>query len=498
MDKIAYYGYADTSSNLVERVYSSMLLFLIVLPIIGCFVLAFVDKTNTSFIRNFSLFWSLLILNVSVSFLFFFDPASTQFQFLEINPWFKSVNVNLVLGVDGLALILIQLTALLTPVCIMLCWNKSLTNQAKEYSFAFFMLEAILFLVFSSLDVMVFYILFEAVLIPMYLLIGFYGSRERRIRSSYMLFLYTLISSIVMFVAILFIFFKYGTTDYLILRTVQFDPFSEKLCWLAFFSSFAVKMPLVPFHIWLPEAHCEAPTSGSVILAGILLKLGGFGFLRYSIGLFPDASAYFTPFMFVISILGIVYASITTIQQIDLKKIIAYSSVGHMGVVTIGIFSSVSQSILGSIFLMVSHGIVSGALFLCIGVLYERYHTRIIKYYAGLLTTMPLFATFFTIFTLANIGLPGTSSFIGEYLIIAGCLLTNTWGAFFCATGMVLGAGYSLWLLNRILFGNIKNYSIQEYKDLTRIEFYYLFPYAFLTIVLGLYPDFIVSYIYIA
>lgn len=257
-------------------------------------------------------------------------------------------------------------------------------------------------------------------------------------------------------------------------------------------------MPLVPFHIWLPEAHCEAPTSGSVILAGILLKLGGFGFLRYSIGLFPDASAYFTPFMFVISILGIVYASITTIQQIDLKKIIAYSSVGHMGVVTIGIFSSVSQSILGSIFLMVSHGIVSGALFLCIGVLYERYHTRIIKYYAGLLTTMPLFATFFTIFTLANIGLPGTSSFIGEYLIIAGCLLTNTWGAFFCATGMVLGAGYSLWLLNRILFGNIKNYSIQEYKDLTRIEFYYLFPYAFLTIVLGLYPDFIVSYIYIA
>jgi len=229
-----------------------------------------------------------------------------------------------------------------------------------------------------------------------------------------------------MFISILFIFFKYGTTDYLILRTVEFDSFSEKLCWLAFFSSFAVKMPLVPFHIWLPEAHCEAPTSGSVILAGILLKLGGFGFLRYSIGLFPDSSAFFTPFIFVISILGIVYASITTIQQVDLKKIIAYSSVGHMGVVTIGIFSSVSQSILGSIFLMVSHGIVSGALFLCIGILYERHHTRIVKYYSGLVTTMPLFATFFVLFTMANIGLPGTSSFIGEYLIIAGCLLTNT------------------------------------------------------------------------
>jgi NADH-quinone oxidoreductase subunit M len=301
-----------------------------------------------------------------------------------------------------------------------------------------------------------------------------------------------------MFIAILFIFFKYGTTNYLILRTVQFDAFSEKLCWLAFFSSFAVKMPLVPCNIWLPEAHCEAPTSGSVILAGVLLKLGGFGFLRYSIGLFPEASAFFTPFVYVISVLGIVYASITTIQQVDLKKIIAYYSVGHMGVVTIGIFSSVSQSILGAVFLMISHGIVSGALFLCIGILYERYHTRVIKYYAGLLTTMPIFATFFSIFTLANIGLPGTSSFVGEYLIILGCLLTNTWGAFFCATGMVFGAAYSLWLLNRLLFGNIKNYSIQEYKDLTRLEVYYLLPFGFLTIILGLFPELIISYIYIA
>ena len=475
-----------------------MLLFLITLPLIGCFILFFTCKTKIFFIRNFSLFWSLLILNVSISLLFLFDPTETQFQFLDNNQWFQLLNINIILGIDGLALVLIQLTALLIPVCVMLCWNKSLTNQAKDYSIAFFLLESILFFVFSSLDLLVFYILFEAVLIPMYLIIGFYGSRERRIRSSYMLFLYTLISSIIMFIAILFIFFKYGTTNYLILRTIQFDALSEKLIWLAFFSSFAVKMPLVPFHIWLPEAHCEAPTSGSVILAGILLKLGGFGFLRYSTGLFPESSAFFTPFIFVISILGIVYASITTIQQVDLKKIIAYSSVGHMGVVTIGIFSSVTQSILGSIFLMISHGIVSGALFLCIGILYERYHTRVIKYYSGLLTTMPIFATFFTIFTLANIGLPGTSSFIGEYLIILGCLLTNSWGAFFCATGMVLGAAYSLWLLNRILFGNIKNYSIQEYKDLTRIEFYYLFPYGFLTLALGVFPEFIINYIYIA
>jgi proton-translocating NADH-quinone oxidoreductase chain M len=260
----------------------------------------------------------------------------------------------------------------------------------------------------------------------MFLIIGFYGSRERRIRSAYMLFLYTLVSSLVMFLSILFIFFKFGTTDYLVLKTVTFDPLTERFCWFAFFLSFAVKMPLVPFHIWLPEAHAEAPTSGSVILAGILLKLGGYGFLRFSLGLFPDSSAFFSPFVFIISILGVTYASLTTIQQIDLKKIIAYSSVGHMGVVTIGIFSSTSQSILGSILLMISHGIVSGALFLCIGILYERHHTRIIKYFSGLLTTMPLFATFFTIFTMANIGLPGTSSFIGEFLIIAGCLLTNT------------------------------------------------------------------------
>jgi NADH-ubiquinone oxidoreductase chain 4 len=247
-----------------------------------------------------------------------------------------------------------------------------------------------------------------------------------------------------MFLSILFIFFKFGTTDYLVLKTVTFDTFSERFCWFAFFLSFAVKMPLVPFHIWLPEAHCEAPTSGSVILAGILLKLGGFGFLRYSLGLFPDSSAFFAPFVFVISVLGITYASLTTIQQIDLKKIIAYSSVGHMGVVTIGIFSSVSQSILGSVLLMVGHGVVSSALFLCIGILYERHHTRIIKYYAGLLTTTPIFSTFFTLFTLANIGIPGTSNFVGEFLIIAGCLLTNTGAAFFSALGMVLGGGYSL------------------------------------------------------
>jgi proton-translocating NADH-quinone oxidoreductase chain M len=352
--------------------------------------------------------------------------------------------MNLFLGIDGLALSMILLTAFIIPICLILCRNQSLRSQSKNYCLSFFLLQSILFFVFSTLDIMLFYIFFEAVLIPMYLIIGFYGSRERKIRSSYMLFLYTLISSIIMFISILIIFYKYGTTDFLILKTIHFDPFIEKFCWLAFFSSFAVKTPLVPFHIWLPEAHCEAPTGGSVILAGVLLKLGGFGFLRYSLGLFPDASAYFSPFVFIISILGVVYASITTIQQIDLKKIIAYSSVGHMAIVTIGIFSSVSQGILGSILLMISHGIVSSALFLCIGILYDRYNTRIIKYYSGLLTTMPLFSCFFIVFTLANIGVPATNSFIGEFLIITGCLLNNTLVSIFACSGMVLGAGYSL------------------------------------------------------
>lgn len=399
------------------------------------------------------------------------------------------------LGIDGLALFMIILTGFLIPICILLSWNASVDKHVRDYNIAFLLLESILFGVFTSLDIMLFYLLFEAVLIPMYLIVGIFGSRGRRVRASYLLFIYTLVSSVFMFVAILYIYFQTGTTDYLTLKGIPLEPDVEKICWFAFFLSFAVKMPLVPFHIWLPEAHCEAPTAGSVILAGILLKLGGFGFIRYSLGLFPDSSAFFAPFIYTISIFGVIYASMTTLQQVDLKKIIAYSSVGHMGLVTLGIFSATAQGVLGSILLMISHGIVSGALFLCIGVLYERHHTRVVKYYGGLIHTMPLYSVSFIIFTLGNIGLPGTSSFIGEFLVLVGVFLNNSWVALFAGTGMVLGAGYSLWLLNRILFGNPKNFSIIGFKDLTRMEFFILLPFIFLTILLGVFPELIINFI---
>jgi proton-translocating NADH-quinone oxidoreductase chain M len=358
--------------------------------------------------------------------------------------WAAFSGIRFVFGVDGLSLFMLVLTSFLTPICVLLSRNSTIGTKAKEFNILFLVLEALLFGVFSSLDVMLFYFFFEAVLIPMYLILGFCGSRERKIRAAYLLFLYTLVSSFFMFIAILYIYFIFGTTDYLLLKTVILDSWVERFCWVAFFLSFAVKMPLVPFHIWLPEAHCEAPTSGSVILAGILLKLGGYGFIRFSIGLFPDASSFFTPVVFTVSAFGVIYASFTTLQQVDLKKIIAYSSVAHMGVVSVGIFSANGQSLAGSIFLMLSHGVVSGALFLLVGLLYERYGTRNIKYFCGLVGTMPLFSFFFFIFVIANIAVPPTSSFIPELLIFLGCYQINSCVTLFSAVGIILGGSYML------------------------------------------------------
>jgi proton-translocating NADH-quinone oxidoreductase chain M len=409
--------------------------------------------------------------------------------------WLPFSNIGMSFGLDGFSLLLVLLTGFLTPICLLLSWNFSVESNLKQFNIAFLVLESILFGVFCSLDILVFYVFFEAVLIPMYFVIGVFGSKKRRVRASYLLFLYTLFSSMFMFIAILMIYLSFGTTDYQTLKTVQFDPFFERFCWFAFFLSFAVKMPLLPFHVWLPEAHSEAPTAGSVILAGVLLKLGGFGFLRYSVGMFPEASAFFTPFIFSVSVFGVIYASITTLQQVDLKKIIAYSSVGHMALVTIGIFSCNSQGILGSILLMLSHGIVSAALFLCVGILYERHQTRIIRYYSGLIHTMPLFSVFFFCFSLANIGLPGTVSFIGEFLVFVGCFEINSLAALLSGSGLILGAGYGLWLLNRLLLGNSKILAFFTLKDLTRYEFFMLLPFLLLTLVLGLFPSFLITYI---
>ncbi len=465
------------------------------MPLFGILTNFFIIKKKyQKNLKTFSLLWSLIIFNISILLLYFLNLSSYQFQLIGEISWFFSSNTNILIGLDGLSYFMILLTTFLIPICLLLSWNIEPHTKTLEYINFFFLLESILIGIFCSLDLFLFYILFEAVLIPMYFIVGIFGSRERKIRASYFLFLYTLVSSILMFVAILFLYFKTGTTSYLLLKTFKsFDYLTENICWIAFFFSFAVKMPLVPFHIWLPEAHAEAPTAGSVILAGILLKLGGYGFIRFSLGLFPDSSAFFSPFIHVLSVFGVIYASLTTFQQVDLKKIIAYSSVGHMGLVTAAIFSFNYEAIFGSVFLMLSHGIVSSGLFLMVGFLYEKHHTRVLKYYSGLIHVMPLFSFFFIVFTLGNIGLPGTSSFIGEILIIIGCFKMNSWTALLVSTGMVLGAGYSLWLCNRLLFGNIKKYSIKEFKDISRREFFILLPFLFLVFFLGLYPDIITN-----
>lgn len=469
-----------------------MLTFIILAPIISCLFLVFIDASRTRLIRVFGLLSSLLVFAGSVLLLVLFDHSSSQFQHVERFDWFFLSNYSFYLGVDGLSLYLVVLTAFLVPVCILISWS-SVQHHCREYVICFLFLESLIFAVFTVLDLLLFYVFFEGVLIPMFVLIGAWGSRGRKVRAAYQLFVYTLLGSVLMLGAILFIYIEVGTTDLLRLSVVELGSNLECLAWLAFFMSFAVKVPMFPFHVWLPEAHVEAPTAGSVILAGILLKLGGYGLLRFSIGLFPTASAFFSPLVFVLSILSVVYASLTTIQQVDLKKIIAYSSVAHMNFVTLGMFCLNLQGLEGSLFLMLSHGIVSSALFLCVGVLYDRHHSRVVKYYAGLVHTMPLFVSFFVVFSLANLGLPLTTSFVGELLILMGAFLTSTWIAFFACTSMVFGAVYSLWLANRVSFGNLKVYSVQSFGDLTRREFMVLAPFGFLTFAFGIYPNPVLS-----
>jgi len=466
----------------------NILLSLLCLPVLGAILIALFPSSATRQMKVVALTVSLINFLFSLNLWIFFDNSTSKFQFVTQLDWFEFLNMQWYIGIDGISLFFIILTTFLVPVCLLISWS-SITHLVKEFLVAFLFLETFMIAVFCMLDLILFYVFFESVLIPMFLIIGVWGSRERKIRAAYQFFLYTLIGSLFMLLAILLIYFQVGTTDLQVLMTTEFSERRQFFLWLAFFLSFAVKVPMIPFHIWLPEAHVEAPTSGSVILAGILLKLGTYGFLRFSIPLFPEATVYFTPLIYTLSVLGIIYASFTTLRQIDLKKIIAYSSVAHMGFVTLGLFSLNTQGIEGAILLMLSHGFVASALFLCIGILYDRTHTRLIRYYGGLVQTMPLFSFFFFVFTLGNLSLPGTSSFVGEFLILLGVFQTNTFIATLAATGMILGGAYSIWLYNRVVFGNLKPIYLNQFADLNRREFFILLPFVVCIFWMGVYPS---------
>ena len=462
----------------------NLLLFLLLL---GPIIIFLIPKNNNLLIKKTGFLFSSILFILTVFFWFKLNRFSSKFQLMTGKTWVQLFNLNISLGLDGISILFILLTTLLITICFLSSWN-SIKYWIKEYLIGFLILELFLILVFSLLDLLLFFIFFESVLIPMFLIITIWGSRERKIKAAYLFFLYTLFGSVLMLLGIVYIYFRTGTTDYNTLLTIKFSIEEQKLLWLAFFASFAVKVPMWPLHVWLPEAHVEAPTTGSVILAGILLKLGTYGFIRFSLPLFPEATVYFTPLLYTLALIGILYTSLIAIRQLDLKRIIAYTSIAHMNLVLIGLFSCNFIGISGAILQSLSHGFVSSALFLIVGVLYDRHHTRLITYYSGLTYIMPLFSIFFLFFTLANIALPGTSSFIGEFLILSGSFRSNLIATFIGATGMIIGAIYSLWLLNRIIYGNLKIQYISRFSDISLHETISLLPLAILTFFMGIYP----------
>lgn len=466
-----------------------ILISVIICPFIGFICTITLPIQNK--VKEVSFAFSIITFYFSLFLWIFFDNSASSFQFVTDFFWLNTCNYQIRFGIDGISLFFIILTTFLIPLCFLFFWDQNTKNQQdiKYYYSAFLLIEAFILTVFSTLDLVVFYVFFESVLIPIFYIVGIWGTRDRKVRAGYLFFLYTLLGSLFILLGIIIIFIETGTTDYIVLLENTFSFNKQKFLWLAFFLSFATKVPIIPAHIWLPEAHVEAPTGGSVILAGILLKLGTYGFLRFSLPLFPLASIYFRPLIFVISSIAVIYTSITALRQTDIKRVIAYASVAHINLTIAGVFSFSFTGLEGSILQMLSHGVVSGALFFCVGVLYDRYHSRLIKYFSGLTQTIPIFIVYFLIFTIANIGLPGTSSFVGEFLILIGIFSINPVIGFFCGTSLILGGGYALWLFNRIAYGNIKTQYIYFSKDINKTEFFTLFPLVLVTIYIGLYPS---------
>lgn len=459
-------------------------------PLIGAlFILFVVRGTEDEVARNsrWAALWvSLFTFFESVYLWANFDQASPDFQFEELVPWIPTYNISYHMGIDGISLFFVLLSTFLTPLCILASW-ESIKVRVREYMIAFLILETFMVGMFCALDFVVFYVFFEAVLIPMFLIIGIWGG-PRRVYAAFKFFLYTLLGSVLMLLALIALYLDARTTNIATLLITQVDPQLQTWLWLAFFASFAVKVPMWPVHTWLPDAHVEAPTAGSVILAGVLLKMGGYGFLRFSIGMLPVASEFFAPLIYALSVIAVIYTSLVALAQEDMKKLIAYSSIAHMAFVTVGIFAMNQQAVSGAIIQMLSHGVVSAALFLCVGVVYDRIHSRDISAYGGLVHRMPKYAFVFMLFTLASIGLPGTSGFVGEILVMVGAFQVSTWLCALIATGMILGAAYMLYLYRRVIFGELTKESLKSIRDLSWREVAVFAPLLFVVLWMGIYP----------